>query len=79
MRWKKHELENGTRRTIVKFAFLPIEIGGEVRWLERVAIDQEWVSVGCNAGTYVGWQNLSFNDKWLDEWYKAKEMAKHMA
>lgn len=53
----------GDIRVIKKFAFLPIEIGLEKRWLETVYIKQTW------CGGYIDpWSNEDFVSK--DEWYK---------
>ena len=81
MRWyKPRPIDRGTKRTIVKFAWLPVTISGETRWLERVAIRQEYVSDGCNGGYYyTGWSNIEFDDDWLRQWKEAKIMAKDMA
>ena len=41
------------------FAFLPITIGGETRWLEWVEYTQEWYKpLSCNWG----WYNIKFNN-----------------
>lgn len=32
----------GERRTSTWFAFLPVTIGKETRWLEKVAVRQQW-------------------------------------
>lgn len=40
-------------RTIKRFAFLPIEAGREVRWLEFVTIRQEYIGF---------WRNMYFED-----------------
>lgn len=40
MRWI--EPEPASRRVVKKFAFIPICIGREVRWLETVRIVQKW-------------------------------------
>lgn len=42
MRWTKHKPEDGDTRIKTKFAFLPIKIGDEVRWLEKVTVKQEY-------------------------------------
>lgn len=40
MRW--HFPQHCERRTTSYFAFLPVRIGREVRWLERVNVRVEW-------------------------------------
>lgn len=44
MRWS-HEPkpEIGQKRTITKFAWFPIRLGNETRWLEKVHIHQKFV------------------------------------
>lgn len=51
MRWKRPP--RWEDRIVKRFAFLPIEIKGEVRWLETVYLKQTYHPV-------VGWMNLAF-------------------
>lgn len=63
MRWlKKATYETGCLRTITKFAFLPICINNEVRWLETVKITQlyEWQTI--NGYKFHAWRNINFGD-----------------
>jgi hypothetical protein len=43
----------GDKRTITKFAWLPIWINLEIRWLEWVAIEQRY-------SIWPGWENRRF-------------------
>lgn len=45
------------RRIIKKFAWFPIEIDREVRWLEKVVIEQKYY------GTANGWISYRFIDE----------------
>lgn len=47
MRWYKKPAgwKDGARRSRGKFLFLPLRIGTEVRWLEKVFIQEKAVSV----------------------------------
>lgn len=54
MRWRKPK--NGDRRVITKFLFFPRNIWGDVRWLERVKIEQRFVDF---AG-YRWWKDIIF-------------------
>ena len=58
MRWKCPTY--GVRRIVEKYAFLPIKVGAETRWLERVALRQEWTAKPFGG---VGWVNNRFMDK----------------
>ena len=75
MRWTIHEPEYyepklGTIRTIIFFAFLPVTINKEVRWLERVSVEQRWTqnTYSTDAGdphydhdyTKNEWNNIRF-------------------
>lgn len=70
MRWKiVPEPKVGDRRIVSYFAWLPVGIGGEVRWLERVTIEQIYrreVRIDDQGYGYVfecgGWVNLDFMD-----------------
>jgi len=50
MRWKRPLWKD---RIVKRFAFLPIEIKGEVRWLEIVYLAQKYHPVA-------GWMNIAF-------------------
>lgn len=49
------EPDYGDRRTITKFAIFPIKIGREIRWLERVTLEQRY--------GVCSWCNINFIDK----------------
>lgn len=72
MRFKcKDKPEHGDRRTIKKFAILPIKIDNEIRWLETVYIFQI-CNVVYSFGSYKHyWKSIEFSDKkryekWLE-------------
>jgi len=50
----------GDTRTISKFAFLPIRIENEIRWLERVKIKQQYVLGSIKFSAYDYWRNIEF-------------------
>lgn len=52
MRWKL--AKNGDSRIVEKFLIFPIEIKGEVRWLERAKIMQFY---------------HDYYDKWLNDYF----------
>lgn len=54
MRWKVPQ--TGDYRVIKRFFFIPIEIRGEVRWLETGYIKQQY-SFACT------WENRRFAEK----------------
>ena len=54
MRWQKRTHLDS--RIVKRFAFFPIEIKGEVRWLEKVYLSQVYVYPGF-------WENLAFVTK----------------
>lgn len=56
MRWYKPCY--GKARTIKRFAFLPIAIGCEVRWLEMVTIQQTYSGISEFDTLY--WKNERF-------------------
>lgn len=60
MKWRQKEI--GEIRTIKRFALLPIEIKGEVKWLERVKIKQVWAE---GLADVIGehWQDVCFVEK----------------
>ena len=59
---KKPKPQTGDKRTIKKFALLPIIINEEVRWLEFVTIYQEFI---IGYGSTI-WLNIKFIDQPLD-------------
>jgi hypothetical protein len=62
MRWKeKTPPEDGEQRTIRKFAWLPIKIKEETRWLETVNVLQRYHFVEGYGGDYSVWENVAFN------------------
>lgn len=57
MRWKiKYKPVSDERRIRTFFAFLPINIDYEIRWLEKVTIEQEYMSAKY-------WRHIRFIDK----------------
>jgi hypothetical protein len=72
MRWKTPKASDG--RIIKRFAFLPVEINHEARWLETVYIFQTYYD-----GVYrIGWDNSLFVTKEEYENYKKeKKDARH--
>ena len=60
----KEKRETKTTRDISKFALLPICIGNEIRWLERVKIEQVLVMVydidNIDELTQKKWENKRF-------------------
>lgn len=67
MRWRdKEPPKEGEERVKVFFAFLPVTIGRENRWLERVAVTQVYE----NRYGYSQWRNMRFDDLHLDMWKK---------
>ena len=61
MKWiKKSNPKVGSKRTISKFAIIPITIGKETRWLENVSIAQEWCESGAADIIFIGWINMNF-------------------
>lgn len=41
MRFRVHK--KGERKTVTKFAWFPICISGEIRWLEKVTYIAQWI------------------------------------
>lgn len=60
MKWRKNIIENGTRRVISFFAWFPIELKGEIRWLETVRVEQCYFSYAASPIPF--WSNLWFVD-----------------
>lgn len=57
MRFGNHVLNE--QRTVTKFAWFPITIDGETRWLERVTYIEEWYAPDhC-----WGWYKVKFVDE----------------
>jgi len=52
----------GDKRTITKFAFLPIKIGNQTRWLQTVTLEQEYITGGAADIIYAEWENRKFVD-----------------
>jgi len=52
----------GEQRVIEKFLWLPVQIGDDIRWLERVRIVQEVIEV--DVGGSMEWGNYAY--KWLN-------------
>ena len=55
MKWKTPK--SGDKRIVSKFLLFPREINNEVRWLEKVKIEQEY-----DRGCLLGWWDI----KWAD-------------
>jgi len=49
-----------SERVVTKFAFLPININGTIKWLERVNIKQQYQVGGAADVIFAGWVNLKF-------------------
>ena len=56
MRFRKYSLNQ--QRTRKKFAFFPITINGEIRWLEMVEYTEEWYK----PDGYWCWVKIKFNN-----------------
>lgn len=71
MRWPRQTPKLGSKRTVSKFLWIPREIDGETRWLERARIDQEFkrqskpVKVDGHEilVDYIDWFNVAWNDE----------------
>jgi len=57
MRWKTGRA--GETRIKTFFAWLPVEVNHEVRWLEYVTVEQEY-TCGCEDSPY--WKDIKFID-----------------
>ena len=63
MRWTvKPRPENGDIRVIEKFALLPVFVGHDARWLERVKVEQTFSKTYVNYESYdcECWSNTRF-------------------
>ena len=60
MRWKTSEYKERERHVIRKFAFLPIKIKNEVRWLEFVKIKAYYWYGSMSGNIY--WEYEEFVD-----------------
>ena len=66
MKWnrkpRKPSPKNGEIRVISKFALLPVAVGTEVRWLEKVVVEQTFKKDYVNYEAYdcECWQNTRF-------------------
>ena len=49
-----------SRRTISKFAFLPVTINETTKWLERISVIQEYQVSGAADVSFSGWVNIKF-------------------
>jgi hypothetical protein len=58
MRWsvKHRTIAEGDTRIVKRFLFLPLEIGGEVRWLEIARYKQKFMKPFRNTSGH--WKNL---------------------
>lgn len=70
MRWTDNYPEIGDTKTVERFAFWPIWIDGETRWLESVQYEIEYQNKAKTNihGEYIfdGWVKI----KWMDEHLK---------
>lgn len=56
--------KQGQRRIVRKFLWLPLEIGGEMRWLEHATIEEQvQYFVGSFSGQDKGWGWVSV--RWI--------------
>lgn len=66
MRWKrKPPPKEGQRRIVRRFAWWPICIGAEWRWVERVYLQQEYVmreDLDFDRIPRLRWENVAFVD-----------------
>ncbi len=61
MKFKLKPIPNkGDTRIIRKYAWLPIKIDLEIRWLEWVSIEQICCYYRANSAKNYSWQNSSF-------------------
>ena len=60
MRWNTKIPQIGDKRTLTRFAFLPIRINEENRWLEMVTIRQRYHERDFYDKS--GWYNVMFID-----------------
>lgn len=62
--YHKKEPELGDYKTIKKFAWLPITINYETRWLEEVEYIKEYKQLlafdDCGSYSYFGWEDIKF-------------------
>lgn len=58
MRFKRRVWNRGDQRIYIFFALFPVCIDGDVRWLERVSVLQEFRIEDSGSGPY--WKNLEF-------------------
>ena len=62
MRFFKPEI--GANRLKTWFALIPVRIGRETRWFEKVTCLQEYVDLISPSGEpEPSWRNIKFNDK----------------
>ena len=54
--------EDGQERIIHKFALIPINIGRQTRWLERVSVKQKFKIKNTYAEKWARWINVEFID-----------------
>lgn len=63
MRWKSKEPAHwGDYREITKFAWFPITLNSETRWLEKVTLHQTYERAGWLSLTEWYWKSHSFVD-----------------
>ena len=65
MRWFDKFPEINDLRIVKKFALLPVTIGKETRWLEKVKIEQRYIVLqnSCSeSGISNGWIDIKFMD-----------------
>jgi len=67
MRWKTNEQRIGDVRIHKRFAWVPIEINGHVRWLETVTTEQIFVRRNYIEDIRYVWQDIRFIDEKSDK------------
>lgn len=58
MRWRAPEIDDERVRSW--FAFFPVFIGSERRWLERVVVRQRREAIPSPHGFVHSWENIAF-------------------
>ena len=59
---RKPEPAEGDLRTVTEFAVLPLTIGQETRWLERVTCIERWGYTSYGQDGSWGWEPIAFVD-----------------
>lgn len=61
MRWKRDKIEIDSKRVVVKFALIPLDIGNETIWLEKFFSHQVYIK------SYCGPQRYWMTTKWVSQ------------